>query len=352
MNRSVFYSSLSDSLREEWVQLWQKSPTATIENSPGWFEAACEAFQYDEKIILAVYDTRSKELVAIVPLVKVRLYGLPIFTMPGLNFTTHTSILGDFSEDILKKEIVTEIKKRGTVYLTGLTRAHADSFSQFKNIVSSFPSDQEYFMDLAKGPAGELSERRVRVICNKIKRLPEHATIRMVTEQHVLALHTCFAIDQMSAKHKKGMGVFWRGDARLFYTLLVEKHPSNISITLLFVGNKPVAYDMCFQHRNIYVGSQKAYLSEYGYCNPWFFMFIKRMESIMLNNPVEISMGKGHSRAKTDLTKNMRVLYSAIISERYFNRLFLTFMLSAREKMYHAVVAHPKLYARYKLLKI
>jgi CelD/BcsL family acetyltransferase involved in cellulose biosynthesis len=348
---AIIYSSLSDSLRVEWKHLWEQSPTANIENSPGWFDAACDAFCYEKKVILALYNRQSDELVALVPLAEVRLYGLRVFTMPGLDFTTHTAILGDLSEDALKKRIVMEMKKLGTVYLTGLTQEQARVFSRFGNGISLFPSDREYVMDVTKWPLGEFPKRKWHVVLNRARRSPEHITARLVEKNHAEALQTCFHIDRASAKHRQGKGVFWRNDARLFYMLLAKNYPSCISITLLYVGDTPAAYDMKFVCKGIYVGSQKAYLPEYTYYNPGFFTFIKSVESVPPDNRMEISFGKGQDHFKSYFTKNIRVLHSAIISEQYFNRLFLTFMLSTREKIYHAFVAHPRLYAGYKRLK-
>lgn len=350
MFRTALHRSVPDSLRAQWEGLWQASRTANLENSPDWFDAACEAFRYGERAILAVYDTRSEELVAIAPLVKVRLYGLPVWIMPGLSFTTHAVILGDFLRDGLAEEIVAEMQKLGTVYLTGLTHEQADALSRSGRQMSVFPSDREYVMDASKGTLGEFPKKKARSILNRAARSPER--VHIVTEDNsAAALQLCFDIDRASAKHRQGKGVFWKDSARLFYTLLAEKRPPCISIAVLYVGGTPVAYDMQFVCKGTRIGTQKAYLPEYGYYNPGFLTFIKRVESTLSDNPSEISLGKGGGRFKTDFTNHMRVLHSAVVADRYATRLFLAFMLSAREKVYHAVVAHPRLYARCKHLK-
>lgn len=346
---TVLYTSLPDSLRAEWENLWQKSPTAHIENSPGWFEAACEAFHHEKKFIATAYDA-SGSLVAVVPLVKVRLYGFPVCTAPGLDFITHTTILGDLSIDALKRELVIAMKERGTAYLSGLTVEEAGMFSQDRS-VSLFVSDWEYRMDFTKGPFGGLSKRKVRAIGNRIARAPEQITVRFAGEKLIEALQTCFAIDQASTKHLKGKGAFWRDETRTFYTLLAQKYPSHFSIVLLYYGDTPIAYDLQFLHNRTYVESQKAYLPEYAYYEPGFVLFTKFIERVSLDTSVNISFGKGRSRFKTDFSKNVRELFSVVISKNSLIRISLTFILQTRERIYRIVVAYPKLYTKFKLFK-
>lgn len=349
--KTISHFSLSDSLRAEWNQLWQTSDTANIENSPEWFEAACEAFHHEQRLILAAYDATNDNLIAVIPLVKVRLYGFSVYTTPGLNFITHAAILGDLSEPVLKKELVATLEKLGTIYFSGLTKKEADEFSRNQSI-SLFQSDVEYLMDFTKGPFGEFSERRARAILNRAKRSPEQISVCVVKKDYTAALQICFDIDQMSDKHRNGKGVFWRDDARMFYTLLAQKCPSHLSIILLYFGDKPITYYIQFLYNKTYVGSQKAYLPEYTYYNPGFLVFMKFIEAVLPEDPLEISFGKGLGRFKTDFAGgNIRILYSAIVSKNNFNRVLLTRILQMRERIYCIVVAYPRLYAKFKFLK-
>lgn len=321
-----------------------------MENSPGWFEAACKAFQYEKKCVIAAYDMTHTNLVAVVPLVKVRLYGIHAYAAPGLDFVTHAAILGDLRDNALRQELIATMEKLGTIHLKGLMGEDAYGLAQSSNNVSLFPSDRESVIDFAYGPFGEFPKRQLRVLRNRIKRSPEPMGAP-VAANPVEALQTCFDIDQASVKHQKGKGVFWRDGNRAFYTLLAEKYPSRICITILLYGSKPIAYDMCFHYKDTYIGSQKAYLPEYAYYKPGYFIFITFIEEVSRHGPVHISLGGGYDQFKHEFTKQSRVLFGAVVSTRALSRLFLACMLRARERIYRIVVAYPKIYANYKRLK-
>ena len=135
-------TSLPDSLRTEWEDLWRNSPSANMFNSPGWFAAASRAFTYEDKIVILIRESFNNNLVAVVPLVKTRIYGLSVFALPGSEFVDRFSFLADLTIVAVAREIVKALSEIGTVYITGLTGEDVRLISEKNKHIGFFAIDK------------------------------------------------------------------------------------------------------------------------------------------------------------------------------------------------------------------
>lgn len=344
------YTAIDIVLRNEWKKLWNESPTAQMENSPEWFEAAYEAFKYTDTCIIAAYHKRTQKLVAVMPFVRVHMYGCSVYTLPALTFATHHNILGDIRNASLRHALIHEMKRLGTVHLSGLAPHEIKMLSVERN-VSAFESACESFVDFTEGPFGNYEEKKARKIFTKATQSP--TPLRVVTnmDDPVAALQMCIAVDQASVKHEKGKGVFWRKEAKDFYIALAQKNPQSLSVAILFFGDTPVAYRIQFHYKNVYLGSQKAYLAEYATYKPGFLVLLNCLKDVPRDGSVVCNLGKGRDQFKSEMTKKMQALFSVIVSRHAYVRLFLLNLLRLRELVYEKIVLHPKIYTIYKNLK-
>lgn len=345
------HTALTSEFREVWQHLWETSAFATVYNSPSWFESALEAFEYKQIKIIAIYDSFSGLLVAVIPLIKTTMFGVSIYAPAGVDFVERISALIDFTNKEIVMEFVAQSKKLGVVYMCGLTDAELYQPAAIAG-VSSLPVYQECTVDFSKGPYGEFSVQSAARLIRKTERTAGGpVTLRASFENHAENLALCFEIDQKSSKHEKGKGTFYDHSARKFYTLLAEKSPSSLSIYIISIANKPAAYSIQFTHKSVSSGSQKGYLTEYKKFNPGYLTYIKLFEVARERQYTDCNFGKGVDDFKLLFTKDVRQLYSLVISKKTFIRWYISILIEYKELAYTAISKNPNLYLKYKKLK-
>src|SRR3989344_6408779 len=127
MNISI-HNTLSAPLKKEWRELWGKSPHSNIANSPEWFEAALQTYEYKcFRIIAANRD--NGELVAVLPLVLEKRFGIGVFAPPAAEFADHCALLGNLNDKSIIKSVVSEMLTLGISYIKGLDENEAGIFA-------------------------------------------------------------------------------------------------------------------------------------------------------------------------------------------------------------------------------
>lgn len=349
--RSAIYFSLTDSLKDEWRNLWENSDSANIFNSPSWFVAACRAFSYKNILIIIVRESPGDKLIAVLPLVKTRPYGFSVFVLPGTEFIDCFSFLTDITDDAVIREVSTELSRLGVVYLTGLIEKDIHVFLRQDKNISFFSAEENPYINCGEGQLKKFLDIGESKSIRKAERLFGQISFVHVTKDHKEILQKAFEIDRFSSKHKKGKGVFWRDDTKKFFIQLIRESPSSVFVDLLFFAGEPIAYSIGFICNGIYVCSQKAHLSLYERYRPGGIAFRKFLEAAAHEDIREINLGKGYDQFKMDFTKDSRVLYSVIISKNILTRFLLKSILQLRARAYTIVIAYPKLYLQFKRLK-
>lgn len=348
MLKTQILSSANDQLITEWEKLWNKSTYANIVNSPGWFQAALSAFNYNGIKIITIRDGKNGELLAVAPFVKVKYFSVPFYTMPALEFADNTHILADFQNKELISFLFSEIRKLNNVYLPYINDDLLEKTKKHLDFSKIFSGDVMPYIDFAQGPYGNLPNRKKNIVLNRLNQSGKKFKILTVAPDPSDALEKTFEIDITSAKHTKGQGVFHRRDAREFYKQLAANNPSNIVITLVFFDDNPASYLIGFVCGNIYSGSQKAYVTGYEYYSLGRLSLINLLDYFREKGSPVFSLGRGSDNFKKDFTQNYTQLYNLIISKNKFILLYIPFMYTLRNNTYDYMKTHKMLYSIYK----
>lgn len=344
--------ALPDSLMLEWDNLWKRSHSANIFNSRSWFVAASQSFSYAEKRIVTIRESATGTLVAVVPLVRRKLYAMPVFVLPAAEFVDRFSILSDLSVDGITEKLLDEFYKLGTVFLSGFIKEDVHKLVYGKKGVSFFITDENPYITYSENQRTNSKEPGKGRSLKRAERSFGHVEFSLVREQHDSALRTAFDIDRHSSKNDRGKGVFWREDARSFFMLLAKIVPQHLYVALLSFAGTPVSMNIGFIHNGVYYCSQKAHLSGYGKYRPGGIAFQKFLETREAENIHEVDIGRGYDSFKMEFTNTVRALYGVVVSRWMVARIYISIVCILRMSLYHFFVGHTAMYRIYREMRM
>ncbi|HBI16754.1 MAG: hypothetical protein UR60_C0017G0005 [Candidatus Moranbacteria bacterium GW2011_GWF2_34_56] len=345
----IIHESASDNLIKEWRDLWVELKSKCIFNSPGWFVAANKAFAYDQIRIITLRDKNSGELLGVLPLVKVRLYGIDSYTLPGIDFVDHYSLLIKRSDDLIIQQLIKSTLSMYFVYIPGVL-AETAKFLNSKNNSSSFILDDNPYIKM-RDEFGVILDRRKK--SRHIKRAKrDFGLIDLIIDNDKnTALENAIMIENGSSKSKKGKNIFDDKKNQAFFKELIAEINDNLFIASLLFSDKPVAYNIGFVCNGVYACSQKAHIEEYNKYRPGEVMFLKFLEMIIKNHPSEVDIGRGVDSFKMGYANAIRKLYGVVLSPSSLKRFYFIFVHRLREKTYKLLNSHSYLYRFYKNIK-
>lgn len=340
---------LSESLRGEWDALWKSSPCANMFNSSGWFVSACESFRYRDRAVITIRNAKSGKMVGVLPLVRMKKYGISAYGLPGEEFVDRFSFLADMTVGAIFQEIISQLKELGTVFFVGLTEADVQVCLKQKKNIWFFPMDENPYIDCSQ--PGVFPNIRKSRSMRKAER--KFGTIGFIhaLENHTKLLKEAFKIDQLSSRDSKGKSTFWREGSRTFFLSLLKECPSCVFVDLLSFSDIPVAYSIGFKCNGVYACSQKAHLAEYDRYRPGGLAFQKFLEVVSSEGVREVDIGRGNDAFKRDFTNTTRILHGAVLSNNVFFGRYIREMFRWRRILYGIVADFPRVYRLYKRIK-
>lgn len=345
----TIHESVTDNLIKEWKDFWVELKSECIFNSPGWFMAANKAFAYDRVRVIILRDGNSGELVGVLPLVKMRLYGINLYTLAGIDFIDHYSLLIRRDDKTIIQHLIKNILSLDFVYIPGVSKETEEFLMSRKNF-KSFILDDNPYIKIGDEFGVILNKRKKSRHVKRAKR--DFGLIDLVADDDKnMALEKAIMIENNSSKSKKGKNIFNDKKNQVFFRELVEKIDDNLFIVTLLFSNKPVAYNIGFECNGVYACSQKAHIEEYGKYRPGEVMFLKFLETILKNHPLEVDIGRGVDSFKMGYANAIRKLYGVVLSRSNLKRLYFIFAHKLREKTYKLLNNNSYLYRVYKNIK-
>src|SRR3989338_8642028 len=101
---------IDSSFIKEWNKLWEASPNASVFNSPEWIKMSEESQKFNEFEIFACYDEKG-ELYAVLPLSKIRCFGVKVYAPPSYKGILKTAFLVRNYEEKLFRKFFDQILK-------------------------------------------------------------------------------------------------------------------------------------------------------------------------------------------------------------------------------------------------
>lgn len=347
----IKFTEISNKLRADWEALWKNSSCANLVNSPAWTLAAEKTYSYKDLLIIAVYDDQEANMQAIAIFVKEKMFGISLWTVPVIEFADRCTMLANLNDEDVMRFLLSEIAKLGIVYLPYCTQDEMIKMREYIPASKKFKSEVNLYIDFSKGKYGKYSKKR-----NNLLNRSENMKMRLdifteVNANYSKALEVCFDIDKASVKQSKGKGVFYKNYAREFYKKLSKLSSGNMSITILYLNDKPISYEIGFLARDVYTSEQKAFLEGFEYYNPGKLIVIKLIDYYYEKGFAVMEFGRGCDRSKRDFTSNYHMLYGVIISKNIPLKLYIMAMHDLRTEVYKFVSSHAKLYCFYKKVK-
>lgn len=345
----TIHESVTDNLIKEWKDFWVKLKSECIFSSPGWFMAANKAFAYDQICIITLRDKNSGELAGVLPLVNMRLYGIDLYTLAGINFIDHYSLLIRHDDKSIIQHLIKGILALDFVYIPGVLENTANLLTSWKNS-KSFVLDDNPYIKMSDEFGVILDKRKKSRHVKRAKR--DFGLINLVAgDDKNTALENAIMIENNSSKSKKGKNIFNDKKNQVFFRELINEIDDNLFIVSLLFSDKLVAYNIGFACNGVYACSQKAHIEKYDKYRPGEVMFSKFLEMIIKNNPSEVDIGRGADSFKMGYANAIRKLYGVVLSHSKFKRFYFIFVHKLREKTYKLLNNNSYLYRIYKNIK-
>jgi CelD/BcsL family acetyltransferase involved in cellulose biosynthesis len=337
------YNSLEKSLIRDWEILWKASPFSTVFNSPNWYESYLDSYGADVVRIVAIY--KINKLVSLAPLVKTRLFGISVYVTVGSDFCQRSGVLCDYEDFITTRLLFSRLSELGLVYFTHLDETN---YKNMKNLVKGLtPISHRIspYINLRINSDGELVLAKRRQILKKALNEVQNFKLKTYDEGLANVIPLIFEIDRKSTKSKNGYATFFDEKVKEFFKLLSVRSKKNILINVLYYKGKPIAYEIGFKEKNIYIDSQRAYLPEYAHLTPGKVLMVLVAEMLAKRGYEVFDLGPGVDNLKKSLAKNENTYFNLILSKSGVISAYLKAVFVLRNKIYNIIFRHKSAYS-------
>lgn len=314
-----YYRTVTSELIAEWDEAWNQSENATVFNSYWWFELCLRAEKITNFEIAVCY--RRGELVAIVPLLKSRCYGVPVMTTLGYKYCVDTPfLLVDTSTEVVEF-FFTALLAKYALYLTTIDESIATVLkTSFPTLFLSLMSVNPY-IQLGEGdPLRYVSSSNKRSIRKVLRAHGSDFTFQEHTADTSdlgAEFEKLVSIEQHSSKKANHKDIFSDTHTLSFYKHMVKYGKQFVRIYVLLYKETPIVYGLCLTDGKKMIGYQTSYLLEYRSLSPGKILLQNVLND--LNESFEIfDFGGGISTYKQEYTPNYFFQYNLYYSNNIF----------------------------------
>ena len=194
--QKIIHKELTKELLKDWDDLWKRSSFANPFNSPEWCSASLEAFGYKEILLLTLYS--ENRLVAVVPLIKEKPFGVKVYTPPAAEFIQRQGFLYDDEIPGLLKRIIKELKQLDNVVLKCLDNSLLEEIRKGNNTVKILDVNVSPLMHINQN--GEPLIAGKNQILRKAKKHIEKFVLKRADSKKNNAMKLIKEIDEKSQK--------------------------------------------------------------------------------------------------------------------------------------------------------
>lgn len=325
----TFYE-IDQNLIKEWDSLWINAINATIFNSYAWFKATSKTKQLNNCIIYLCYQ--NDELVAILPLVEERRFGIKVLTTHlGSYISDEAIVLKEHNPKVLK-ELILEISKNNNLYLTRVSSTNVQDLKNilpqiFYSVIGVNP-----IINLKADPLSSFSKTSKKKLESILKKAGDKIVLKIFSGNHDLneVLKIMIDIDTNSGKQRNSRDIFTKDEERRFFTNLVNYCREYIEISLLYYDGQPIAYTFNLKGGKVYFGYQTSYLFEYRKLSPGKLVLMKSLKEIAHSGYNLLDCGEGLSAFKQEFTKDYKLKYDLHYSRNSLVMLWWKSIIFAR----------------------
>lgn len=322
-------TKLTDDRINEWNELWDRSPDAHFFNSPDYFLAFLHAFNPKQYRIIFCYD--KKELIAVLPLIKSRRFGITVWACPDRpqNFLDRTAFL--ISEGASKhiKEITQCAKKLGNVFLADCSEYITKVF-----LVSSKCLLGESIIcprtKIGDDTLSNMPAKQQRGMENRIKKNKQHLKFIYFHENLDCQLERIIEIEKNSPKTEKGITLFNHDDAKKLYRSIIETSPQNVAIGILYFDGLPVASIFGLISKNTFLNTHMAFRLDFGNLGPGKMLVYFTLEELRKNGTQIFDFSKGDGKLKREFTNEFPVQHNVYLPSNALAMIWWKLMIEGK----------------------
>ena len=253
---------------QAWKVLWDSTPDAHFFNSPSWFSSYLDAFGDQKYIVFFCYFR--DELVAVVPLVETRKYGIKSLASvaKGQKFLDRSTLLLAKKDPALAGYLLKKIGTRYNLYLAELEETNANVFmnsgqNQFAAFSVVCPR-----MNIGNDVLATLSRKQKKSLKKKIMKNEKNITFEMHRDHLGQHLATMFELERRSHKRSKGISIFEKQDLRKLYRSLVKHAKEHIGIAFLHHQGTPIAHRFGYIYKGTFLSVHVAFDDQFRKLGP------------------------------------------------------------------------------------
>lgn len=347
--RIIVYKKFDEKLYMDWLYLWKRSTFANYANSPQWFKASLETFNYTKYTLITIYE--QDMLVGIVPLVKVKVYGISLYTAAPLTYIYGVPFLADLHNQQLLTLLLNKITSLGPVFLANIPEFFVEKLQKKERNIRIVKQAINYYLPLVLDDTGDVQVKNKKKFLHKIKRTAEKFTFKSFDGNSSKGIQTVFSIDSQSRKHSRGYNAFSTKDAKKFYELLAKYFKSHVRINILYFNEMPIAYEIGFAVGQTYYGNQIAFVDEYRQYSPGKLIVVKLLDYLATKGFKKIDFGSGDNGVKRMLTEDSQQLYQVMLSNNFFIKRYIIGMFHLRNYIFDQLTHHETIYKTYRRIK-
>lgn len=309
------YKKLNDKLVESWRALWQESKYANFFNSYEFHLVCRKTFKNEEHEIFCL--EKNGKVIAILPLIKKKVFGIPCYVNPGGRFIEKSPFLFRYFDKKESSLLVNRVLATGNLHLSELPSEVAkDLKSIYQKSLVSIISVNPY-IDLRQDNYTHMGKKNLNKLKNRIhknKKKIKHLHKSMDLKS---TLKTVFDLEEKSRKGKNGKQIFDNEVSRKFYMNLIC-NSKNVVFDLLTYEGRPFVSAIGVVSNGRYHAYHTCYLREYKYFIPGKMLTHFMLKKIKTEGVNTFDFGRGFSDFKIDYTKDYSIQYNLYLSSNNF----------------------------------
>lgn len=331
--KTIEYSSVSRQLRKQWEVLWKTTASAHIFNSPEWFYACINTFNYQDIKIITSWE--NNQLRSIMPLVLENNLGIHLWMSPGGKFVDKSSLL-------TKNESVSPLVEKlsnSNYYLQELEENLViQSYLMNKVRKSSLSS----YLPLEKDPFQFLNRKQRSKIFNRVKKHKEKLDFVSFYNDSK-ALETAFAIDVRSYKADKGQATFISLLNRTFFQNLLRQFRKQFVVNILYYDQQPFVYDIGIIGKNTYFALNTSFDKNFKFLIPGKILLYFLLNDLQTRKITTFDFLRDYTTLKKEFTPFYQQQYDLYS----INNVFSKYWLETSKSIYNTILESHALYGTY-----
>lgn len=344
MNTIIVRQTVDNDLLGKWKTLWEQSNEGHFFNTPEWFLAARDVYHIKQFRIITIED--NGELVLVLPLVKKKVFGIPVWTYLGSKFVNKSSLLIKEIDKSILKDLSHFLMKHGDFYLPELSREIAEILCDDTPCLIKKEASVNFYLPIDPDPFCFISSKNKSQIRGIMRKNKKDISFKTFIGDNK-SLDTVFELDMRSSKKRQGKATFITKEDKLFFCKLLQLMPKSFVIDFVYHQNKPIIYSIGFAYKNIFHASNTAFDANYRFLRPGKLLTHYRIAKLQEEKSDLFDFGRGNSALKREFTKLTKTQYSVFF---IFSPLSKQWLLST-QRVYDGILQSKPLYTSYLFLK-